>query len=178
LSVPFLRDEHFDDYSTVSDATISSLKGLKEKSNKVFKYVIQLMPNCPLRGSHEIKLAWSNFVKNEFDFQISAFKFGWMNPWWAATVSKNGQPNYIFDGSNSKRSQDLPELYCPTGAIWIARVDKLIEQGSFYGDGHRFFEMNWKSAADIDDFDDFQFAELIAKQLKATPFDKNIDRKN
>lgn len=170
LEVPFLRDAHFDDHSTVSEATISALNDLRKFSNKDFDYVVQLMPNCPLRGSREIKLAWSNFMKNKCDFQISSFKFGWMNPWWAATVSKDGVPNQIFDGANLKRSQDLPDLYCPTGAIWVANVNKLIDQGTFYGDGHKFFEINWKHAVDIDDFDDFEFADLIFKQLNMPRF--------
>jgi len=167
LDVPFLRDLHFDDHSTVSEATINALNGLRTFSNRDFDHVVQLMPNCPLRGSREIKQAWSNFINYKCDFQISSFRFGWMNPWWAATVSEDGVPHHIFQGANSKRSQDLAELYCPTGAIWIANVNKLIEQGSFYGDGHRFFEINWKHAVDIDDFDDFEFAELIARQLSA-----------
>lgn len=178
LKVPFLRTAHFDDKSAVSEATIGALNDLRGFSNKVFDHVVQLMPNCPLRGSHEIELAWSNFLNNGIDFQISSFKFGWMNPWWAATVSEEGVPNHIFERANSKRSQDLDELYCPTGAVWIAKVNKLIEQGSFYGEGHRFFEMNWKYAVDIDDFSDFEFAEIMAKKLQKVPFDESVKRRN
>lgn len=171
LQVPFLRDAYFDDHSAVSKATINALNGLKSQANRSYDCVVQLMPNCPLRGAREIKSAWSNFIEKGFDFQISSFKFGWMNPWWAATVSKDGFPNPIFKGALSKRSQDLDRLYCPSGAIWIANVQKLVEQGSFYGKNFRFFEMNWKHAVDIDDFDDFEFAEIVAKSLI-----KNISR--
>ena len=113
LNVPFLRESHFDDESTVSDATIGALSRLSSVSNRRYEKVVQLMPNCPLRGSHQIKLAWDNFIKHKYDFQISAFKFGWMNPWWAATISNDGVPKHIFEGANGKRSQDLDSYIAP-----------------------------------------------------------------
>lgn len=164
LKVPFLREGHFDDHSTVSEATIHALKSLETHYGTVHEHVVQLMPNCPLRRASEIKLAWTNYLEKSHDIQVSCFKFGWMNPWWAAMISHDGVPQHIFDRAKVTRSQDLPNLYCPTGAIWIANVQKLMSQGSFYGTDYRFFEMHWKHAVDIDDFDDFEIAELLAEQ--------------
>ena len=48
LNVPFLRESHFDDESTVSDATIGALSRLSSVSNRRYEKVVQLMPNCPL----------------------------------------------------------------------------------------------------------------------------------
>ena len=160
-SVPFLRNSYADDYSTVSDVVIYTLKKLKEFNSEKFDNVFQLMPNCPLRGTDEINAAWQFFSQGTHDFQISSFKYGWMNPWWASSISNTGHPNPIFKNQSIKRSQDLQTLYCPTGAIWIAKIDKLIKYGSFYGPGHKFCPMNWKNAVDIDNHEDLEFANII-----------------
>jgi N-acylneuraminate cytidylyltransferase len=80
--IPFLRDNYNDDYSTVSQSSTYFLERLK-KIEVNSNYVIQLMANCPLRTSESIKKAFDNFIKTDTDFQISCFKYGWMNPCWA-----------------------------------------------------------------------------------------------
>ena len=119
------------------------------------------MANCPLRTEQEIVTAYNHFREHKYDFQISCFKFGWMNPWWAAELNGNFVPKKLFEEAAGKRSQDLPELYCPTGAVWFARCDKLKESGTFYGAGYRMFPMDWKAAVDIDNYDDLEMAKLL-----------------
>jgi N-acylneuraminate cytidylyltransferase len=61
-----------------------------------------------------------------------------------------------------KRSQDLPDLFCPTGAVWIAAVTSLYTEKTFYGKGHVFWEMDWKHAVDIDNYEDIELAKALA----------------
>lgn len=65
-----------------------------------------------------------------------------------------------------KRSQDLPRVFGPTGAIWIARTESLLSAGTFYGPDHRFFEIDWKHAIDIDDPDDLELAAAILSEQR------------
>ncbi|UWQ95892.1 acylneuraminate cytidylyltransferase family protein [Rhodobacteraceae bacterium M385] len=160
--VPFLREVHADDQSPVSDAVISALKQAETHYGTRFETVTQLMANCPLRGGREIHAAWENFQGGAHRFQISAFEFGWMNPWWAARIKPDGQPDWMFTKERQSRSQDLERLYCPTGAIWIADSEALTDYGSFYGPGHVLCPMPWQAAVDIDDWHDFQMAEALA----------------
>lgn len=158
--VPFLRKRHADDHSTVSEATISYLQelisiGEIEENDSV----VQLMANCPLRDHSDISNAIRFFKTNNNQFQISCFKYGFMNPWWAMK-EVDGVPEPIFsDEMRFSRSQDLPDLYCPTGAIWIAKINKLIKENSFYGKGYKLHEINWVNAIDIDDMEDMSLAE-------------------
>jgi len=161
IEVPFLRQEAKDDLTPVSVATIAAIKQAQDHWNEEYDVVIQLMANCPIRGSREITQSYNHFVENNVNFQLSCFKFGWMNPWWATKLDKDFIPEFIFPDALKKRSQDLPDLFCPTGAIWIARTKQLLEDKTFYGKGHIFHAIDWKAAVDIDNYEDVEFAEAI-----------------
>ncbi|WP_417859719.1 cytidylyltransferase domain-containing protein [Winogradskyella sediminis] len=159
--VPFLRKENADDNSPISLATISTLKQMKASGIKTPDIIVQLMANCPLRETEQIDEAIANFIDTPTEFQISSFKYGWMNPWWAHTVDKDNLAKPLFsEEQRMKRSQDLEDLYCPTGAIWIAKTIPLLESQTFYGEDYKFFPMNWINAIDIDDYEDLEMAKF------------------
>jgi len=160
-SVPFLRDAKADDMSTASEATLHALLQAEEYWGTEFDNVTQLMANCPIRSSDDIKNHEDSFIERNCKFQISAFEYGFANPWWACRVSENGIPVALFEEALKSRSQDLDKLYCPTGAIWIADVQEFKRQGTFYGNGYRFKDISWQSATDIDDFSDLEFAKVV-----------------
>lgn len=161
-SVPFLRRENADDLAPSSLATISALKQAEEHWQTQFDVVAQLMPNCPLRNANHIRHALEHFAQKGSAYQISGFRFGWMNPWWAVKLDEDMVPTQLFTEAMSKRSQDLEHLYCPTGAIWIAERDALLKAKTFYGPDHRFWLMDWRGAVDIDDMSDYRMALAVA----------------
>lgn len=167
VDVPFLRDRNYDDQATVSEATITALDQVEHELHEHYEIVVQLMANCPLRKSDDIINAWHNFKRVETSFQISCFKFGWMNPWWAATLDSKGNPTPIFPEKIKSRSQDQPDLYCPSGAIWIADTEPLMRAGTFYGPGYIFHPLEWRAAIDIDDRQDLEMAQALSKTEKA-----------
>ena len=156
--VPFLRQAATDDHSPVSIATIAALSQAESYWGHEFDLIAQLMPNCPLRTKDDIKSAFEAFERHDAQFQISAFEFGWMNPWWAARLDSKQLPQPLFTDALGRRSQDLEKLYCPTGAIWIAKASALKKSGTFYGDNHRYQPMSWDSSVDIDEWEDLKFA--------------------
>jgi N-acylneuraminate cytidylyltransferase len=160
-SVPFLRKRYADDQSPVSLATIGTLEQLREVSGEDYDVVVQLMPNCPLRDHDHIAAALEHFSSRSARSQISCFKFGWMNPWWAAKLNEDGRPTSLFPEALKMRSQDLPELFCPTGAIWIAQVPHLYEHQTFHTPERVYFPMPWQSAIDIDDHEDLLMAKAL-----------------
>lgn len=162
-SVPFLRQGAADDFTPVSEATIAAVRQAEEHWQIEFKTIVQLMPNCPLRTSSDISDALDRFHASGTNFQISCFQFGWMNPWWAAQVDGDGRPVPLFPEQRAMRSQDLPSLFCPTGAIWIADRDALIAAKTFYGERHIYFSMPWSRAVDIDNVEDVLFANAVAE---------------
>ncbi|WP_199671144.1 acylneuraminate cytidylyltransferase family protein [Salinibius halmophilus] len=160
---PFHRNNYADSHSPVSLATIAALQQAMEYWEEDYDSVTQLMPNCPLRDANSIIAAVESFEQFDREFQISCFKYGWMNPWWAAKLDENQRPEKLFPEAVTKRSQDLPELFCPTGAIWIAKTKPLFSEQTFYGANHVFEPLSWEAAVDIDDYDDLFFAEVVKK---------------
>jgi N-acylneuraminate cytidylyltransferase len=157
--VPILRDTKADDYSPVSEATARTLVQLEELGRK-YDTVVQLFSVCPLRTAQDILDSLEFFYDSKAPFMLSCYKFHWMNPWAAMMLNSDGKGKWIFE-RRAKRTQDHPELYTPTGAIWIAKVKKLIEENNFYGKGHMFWEMDWKRAVDIDDYEDLELASAL-----------------
>jgi len=164
-SVPFLRLENHDDFASVSQATLGALNQAEMFWDVSFNTIVQLMPNCPLRNYQHIKSAVMYYESNDIEFLVSCFAFGWMNPWWAVKLDENSVPQKIFPETYNSRSQDLERLFCPSGAIWIAKREALMKSKTFYGPGHRFFPIDWKAALDIDDMDDYQMALSIASRI-------------
>lgn len=158
--VPFLRNEKADDQSPVSEATIVTLQQL-EAAGEVFDDVVQLFAVCPLRNTQDIKDAYSFYLQSGRKFSLSCFKYVWMNPWWAIQLNEKSEGTWINKDA-FKRSQDLPELVCPTGAVWIANVQALYKDKTFYGEGHVFWTMDWKRAVDIDNYEDIELAKALA----------------
>ncbi len=163
--VPFLRDSAADDITPSSEATVAALGQAEQHWGEQFDVVSQLMANCPLRDANDIKAAVQNFIKRDVESQICSFRFGWMNPWWAVKVDLQGKPDYLFPEARIARSQDLPPLYCPSGAIWIARGLALKSAKTFYVPTHIFHSLSWISAMDIDDAEDLEMAKACY-QLK------------
>jgi N-acylneuraminate cytidylyltransferase len=161
LDVPFLRNDKNDDISTVTEATLVAIHQAEEYYNEKYDIVIQLMANAPLRDDNDIQVHIKQFIESKKSFQISSFKFGWMNPWWAFKINKSGSHEWMFGEGIGKRSQDLEELFCPTGAIWIAKVEELKKAGTFYGPDYKFCEIDWKHAVDIDNLEDLEFAKAL-----------------
>ena len=63
------------------------------------------------------------------------------------------------------RSQDLPDLYCPSGAIWIANSSKLKLEQTFHSKDLSFEELDWMAAIDIDDETDLEMAKAARMLL-------------
>ena len=157
--VPFLRTEAFDDFSSSSAATYAALCQAEKYWNEKYETVAQLMANCPLRTEDDIRKSILAFDDSEAPAQLSCTSFGWMNPLWAVKLDEHGIPTQLFPDENKLRSQDLPDLYCPTGALWLAKRNDFIISKNFYLSGHRFYPMDWISALDIDDEDDLLMAK-------------------
>jgi CMP-N-acetylneuraminic acid synthetase len=159
--VPFLRDENLaDDFTPVSAVTADALLRLDPAGDR-FDAVAQLMPNCPLRTNGDVIDSYKQFETTGAESQISVVRYGWQNPWWAMRRNERQGLEPVFKEHMHARSQDLPELFCPTGAIWWARTGTLRRTGTFHLENRTGWEIPWWRGIDIDTFEDWEMAELL-----------------
>ena len=86
-----------------------------------------------------------------------------MNPWCAAQLQSDGQPDWSISEVGSTLSQDIEKLFCSTGAIWTASTQGLRAHETFFGPGHMLCPMPWQAAIDIDDMNDLEMAKALAQ---------------
>ncbi len=159
--VPFMREANLaDDVTPVSEVTADVLDKL-DSSGRPYRDICQLMPNCPLRLASDIADSYRQFIATGSQAQISVVRYGWQNPWWAMRQDSNHVLDPIFKDYMTARSQDLPELYCPTGAIWWMKADMLKQERTFHVSGRAGWEIPWQRGLDIDTQDDWALAEAL-----------------
>jgi pseudaminic acid cytidylyltransferase len=167
--VPFLRNENLaDDFTPVSSVTVDVLLQLDPAGDK-FASVAQLMPNCPLRTAADVTDSHKQFEKTGAESQISVVRYGWQNPWWAMHLNERHELEPVFKEQMAARSQDLPELYCPTGAIWWARTRVLRQTKTFHLESRTGWEIPSQRGIDIDTVEDWAMAELLFGVLPFRP---------
>jgi pseudaminic acid cytidylyltransferase len=161
--VPFLREQNLaDDFTPVSLVTADALRRL-DPDGKNFDSIAQLMPNCPLRNAQDIINSHLQYERNRAESQISVVRYGWQNPWWAMRRNEGYELEPLFREQFSSRSQDQPELFCPTGAVWWTRTSTLRRTQTFHLENRTGWEIPWERAIDIDSFEDFALAEIVFK---------------
>lgn len=154
----FRRDPSLaDDHTPASSATLEVVAALGLADRQP---VAQLLPNCPLRTAADVRASFAAFIAGGSRAQLSVTRYGWLNPWWAMAFD-GGRLEPLFSEQLKARSQDLPTLVCPTGAVWWSTAGALQQGGTFYTPDRTGFELPWQRAVDIDDEDDWRLAELL-----------------
>jgi pseudaminic acid cytidylyltransferase len=158
--VPFLRSaEISDDVTPVSAVTADALERLDGDGSR-YRAVVQLMANCPMRTAKDIAASYKQFCETGADTQLSIVRYGWQNPWWAMRRDAGSfKLDPLFPREMTARSQDLPELFCPTGAIWWGKTSVIREQRTFHIASRTGWEIEWQHGIDIDTPEDMAFAE-------------------
>jgi CMP-N-acetylneuraminic acid synthetase len=153
------------DQATLVDVTIHALEYLGATPGKVEAFC-QLMPNCPLRRSADIRAQYEVFKRERRAFQISAVPFRSVYPQWSLEMNNKGIGQWFFGEKYLTLSQELHPLVCPTGAVWWMRTREFLEQRRFYGDPFHVQLMDANSGLDIDTQEDLELAELLVRGLR------------
>ena len=162
----FLRADFSDHEATVSQATTWVAEKLVQNGIvDLDTTIVQLMPNCPFRNSEDIENAVAAFARANEVSQISCSDFGWGNPQWAFSMAANNRPEFVQPHNLKKRSQDLPEYFQPSGAIWITKVKTLLEKKTFWHEETAMFKLPWLNAFDIDTPEDLKIALMLKSAI-------------
>lgn len=125
-------------------------------------YIVLLQPTSPLRTEKHINEAIELLEEKNADAIISVCEMD-HSPLWSNILPEDlSMTSFLRDEVLNKRSQDLENYYRLNGAIYICKIDKLLEEKTFFVKKDIFaYVMNRKSSIDIDEEIDFKFAEII-----------------
>lgn len=132
-----------------------------------FDVICLMEADCPLRTADDLKASWRAFSSCGKSMLMSVFRYGTFYPFWALS-DKDEDGNQkegfqlFFSQKYLKKSQQLPTVYCPSGAFKWIDVKRFLVSGTLYPEDLDVYELDWKRALDIDTIDDL----LTGKMLK------------
>jgi CMP-N-acetylneuraminic acid synthetase len=164
--VPWLRpDELAGDESSTMDAVIHFLNKEAESGYSP-KHIVILQPTSPLRNAMHIKEAFELYTRPGVQSVVAVCQTE-HHPYWCNTLPEDkSMDGFIRQEVMGMRRQDFPVYYRINGAIYIARVENVIQNANVvYGQSGKAYIMDRKSSVDIDTELDFIQAEFLMKEL-------------
>ena len=144
--------------------TATTFDAIQHTINNIVKYdyVVLLQPTSPLRDNNHIDKAIELLESKNADAVVSVCEMD-HSPLWSNTLDESlSMKGFLRDEVLNQRSQDLEKYYRLNGAIYICKVDKLLEEKSFMLKDNIFaYVMDKESSVDIDEEIDFKLAQVI-----------------
>ncbi|MCH8238091.1 MAG: acylneuraminate cytidylyltransferase family protein [Proteobacteria bacterium] len=145
--VPFVRPaEMAGDTSPVEEALIHALERLAES----YEYLVLLQPTSPLRLAEDIDGAIGKCHASGAPACVSGCEPA-KSPYWMFHLGDDGSLSPVIESGDLKtRRQDLPKVFAPNGAVFVAQVPWYREHLTFYGPETVAYEMPPERSVDID----------------------------
>ena len=166
IPVPFLRPEEISGDTATAIDVVKHTIDYYQKIGRTFDYVLWLQPTSPLRSSVNIQEAIATLKAKLADGVISVCECD-HPPMWSNTLDQDGcMTNFVSNFvKKNPRSQALPTYYRLNGAIYIAKVEPLLAQETFFLEENLFsYVMSRESSIDIDHHLDFKLAEFLLSE--------------
>ena len=152
-------DELANDTATTFDAIKHTVDSCEN-----YDYIVLLQATSPLRDEKLIDEAIELLESKNADAIVSVCEMD-HSPLWSNTLGDSlSMKGFLRDDILNQRSQDLEKYYRLNGAIYICKIEKLLEEKSFFLKDSIFaYNMNRKSSIDIDEEIDFKIASQYIK---------------
>lgn len=147
------RDKSLDDYMTKGLDIIEAFVNDVDADVYIITHVTQ-----PFTKASSIREALGKVVSGEYDSAFSAVQL--QDYMWY-----QGKP-FNYNMSDIVRTQDLEPIYMETGAFFIFRKEVFTKMHRRIGNNPFIYVIDQFEAIDIDEKEDFEFAEAAAAYLK------------
>lgn len=158
------------DAATLRDVCLDFVEGYGKK----FEVICLLEADCPLRDGEDLQKSWQDFLQGGSFMMMSVFRYGTFYPFWALAnkdetgVDKEGY-QFFFSEKYLTKSQQLPTVFCPSGAFkWFYRMP-FLEKRTLYPKDLDVYVLEWYKALDIDTVDDLTTGKMIKMFLSENP---------
>lgn len=165
--VPFLRPvELAQDQTTGNDVIDHVLDELNRTEGYQPDYIMILQPTSPVRLSTDIECAFEIASNEVCDAVISVTKVK-EHPLIMRSIDQNGYIRDILPNHEGiTRRQDFQDIYRFNGAIYIAKLTAWNQYHNFVSMSNVLpYIMPQERSIDIDDFMDWQIAEILIKEV-------------
>lgn len=162
--VPFLRSEFTSSDSASSWDAVKEVIANYKKMGEEFDVLVLLQPTSPLRTANDIAEAFKVFKEKKAKSVISVCEVD-HSPLWCNTLeSGNSMINFAKTSRPNGNRQMLDTYYRLNGAIYMLRTSVLDNIDKLYADECYAYIMSRKSSVDVDNLDDFKYAEFLMQE--------------
>lgn len=165
VSVPFMRPSRFAADSTPMIEVVNHAIAWFEPHGQQYDIIALLQPTSPLRSVEDIDMAIELLFKKKAQSIVSICEVE-HHPWLMNLLPKTkNMKNFLKAKAINKNRQDFPAFYRLNGAVYVAYVEYLKSNKSFFGDKTYAYEMPLERSIDIDAQFDFNIVEyMLSKQ--------------
>lgn len=170
-NVPFVRPDELATDTAPGHAVVAHALDWYAARGERFDVVAMIQVTSPLRRPADIDGAISRLLDRDADSVVSVTRYG-DPPFWAVETDGEGYLREYFDegvlftdpDEAVPRSQDLPQLCYPNGAVMAASVEAFRRHEGFYTDRTVGYEMPPERSVDVDE----PFELTVARALFPT----------
>ena len=155
---PFVRpDEFAADASPSSDALIHALEQIPE----TYDYLVLLQPTSPLRIAEDIDGAIEKCHVAGAPACVTGCE-PTKSPYWMFHLGDGETMTPVIESEGpTTRRQDLPKVFAPNGAVFLAQIPWYREHLTFYGPGTVAYMMPPERSVDVDSALDLALVQTL-----------------
>ena len=164
--VPFMRPPELAKSDTPSLPVVQHAIAFAEQEGALtYDWILLLQPTSPLRTEDDILAALGLITEPGTTAVIGITSANTSHPRKLKLIEEGILRPFEDDGFQPVRRQDFGyDVYKTNGAIYLARRDVLMQEGSFYGNCPRPLIMPAERSIDIDTQLDFDMAEFLYRR--------------
>ena len=162
-TVPFRRPQELADDQTVTVPVIGHAAQWFVEQGQAPAAVCCIYPCVPLLRAQDLRGAYELFLQRSAQYVYPVVAFH-SSPWRAMTKPEDGPMSFVYPEYELTRTQDLPKCYFDAGQFYWGRTEAWTSGLRMHSNGHGY-EIEGHRVVDIDTFDDWKRAELIARAL-------------
>lgn len=162
--VPFMRPDHLaSDTAAELDAWKHALTYLRDEEAAMPTMMVSLPVTAPLRTVEDVSHAIQLFCTTDSDLVVAVSE-AQRNPYFNMLV--RDQDLFVLGNSsvNVFRRQDAPDYYDLSTVVYVANTDFVLRTDRILNGKTRAIVIPKERALDIDDLNDFRFAEFLLSE--------------
>jgi CMP-N,N'-diacetyllegionaminic acid synthase len=155
---PFIRPAEL---ATDTSNTVDTLIHALDQMTKIYDYLVLLQPTSPLRITEDIDGAIKKCHYNGAPACVSGCEPA-KSPYWMYHLDKSQKMRAVIESEHiTKQRQDLPEVFAPNGAVFVAQVSWFRESLTFYGPDTIAYIMPVERSVDVDTVFDLTLVQAL-----------------